>query len=503
MTPELKAKLEACKTLPSPPGVATQIITLANDPDADIQKISKVMALDPAITAKVLRLANSPLYARRSKVSSLRQAVVVLGLNATISLALSFSLLKSWQGQQANDGLDYPLFWRRALLNATVGRALAEQRRMGNGEELFLTCLLQDIGMLALTRAVPDLYAGMNDAQAQHERVIQVEREKLGTDHAAVGGWLLKSWNFPDGIEQGVAGSHDPSRIPLVHSNATFVRCVHVAGLISEHFLSPDAERQLPSLTLAAQRHLGLSKTQLGDVLAAVKATIPEMEQVFETKILADAQADSILEEAREALMLRSLQSLNAVNQLKDQTDSLESRTRELEESSRRDGLTGLFNRRHLDEFLAAAFRHARAGGQPLSIAFADLDSFKGVNDTHGHKIGDQVLLATARLLQCNVRSSDVVARYGGEEFVVVFPDTDRETARAICERIVKACADARHDLETEPSALTVTISIGTATTDAASGFETVDDLVAAADKALYAAKLGGRNRTVPFDLVA
>src|SRR5690606_32085834 len=183
-------------------------------------------------TAKVLRLANSPLYARRAKVASLHQAVVVLGLNATISLALSFSLLKSWQNDKAQDGLDYPLFWRRALLCATVGRALAQEQGIRNGEELFLTCLLQDIGMLALTRVINGLYAPLGEEQAVHDKVIALEKAELGVDHAAVGGWLLKSWHFPDGIEQGVAGSHDPSRTPRVHPNATFVRCVHVAGLI-------------------------------------------------------------------------------------------------------------------------------------------------------------------------------------------------------------------------------------------------------------------------------
>ena len=501
MTPELKAKLEACKTLPSPPGVAAQIIALANDPEAEIGRISKVMALDPAITAKVLRLANSPLYARRAKVASLHQAVVVLGLNATISLALSFSLLKSWQNDKAQDGLDYPLFWRRALLSATAGRALAQELRLRNAEEVFLTCLLQDIGMLALTRVVNDLYAPLADEQAAHDKVVSLEQEKLGVDHAAVGGWLLKSWHFPDGIEQGVAGSHDPSRTPRVHPNATFVRCVHVAGLIAEHFLAADG-RRLSALTAAAQTHLEIGKDRLNRVLDAIKAAIPDVEQVFETKMMDETQADAILENAREALMMRSLQSLHAIEQLKGQTDSLDERTRELEESSRRDSLTGLFNRRYLDEYLAAAFVDARTSGRALSVAFADLDGFKNVNDTHGHRAGDEVLVATARLLQCNVRSSDVVARYGGEEFVVVFPGTDRLTVRAICERIVRACAEARHELEAA-GALTVTISIGTATFDPASGLATVAELVAAADKALYAAKLGGRNRAVSFDLVA
>jgi HD-like signal output (HDOD) protein len=93
ITPELRSKIEQCHNLPSPPGVATKIIALANDPGADIARIADVLALDPAITAKILRIANSPMYARQRKTENLKQALMVIGLNATISLALSFSLL--------------------------------------------------------------------------------------------------------------------------------------------------------------------------------------------------------------------------------------------------------------------------------------------------------------------------------------------------------------------------------------------------------------------------
>jgi HD-like signal output (HDOD) protein len=135
LTPELRKQIESCNNLPSPPGVATKIIRLANDPDADMARIADVLALDPAITAKILRIANSPMYARQRKTENLRQALMVVGLNATISLALSFSLLKSWQKHSVVGGLDYPLYWRRALLSATASHVLAPHgaRSLGAG----------------------------------------------------------------------------------------------------------------------------------------------------------------------------------------------------------------------------------------------------------------------------------------------------------------------------------------------------------------------------------
>ena len=134
----------------SPPGIAIRIIHLANDPDVDIREIAQVLATDPAITTKILRVVNSPMYAQQGKTEHLHEAVVVLGLNATISLALSFSLLNSFQKDGANAGLDYALYWRRALLSATASRVLASAVGVRDVEALFLACLIQDVGMLAL-----------------------------------------------------------------------------------------------------------------------------------------------------------------------------------------------------------------------------------------------------------------------------------------------------------------------------------------------------------------
>jgi diguanylate cyclase (GGDEF)-like protein len=212
--------------------------------------------------------------------------------------------------------------------------------------------------------------------------------------------------------------------------------------------------------------------------------------------------SDRILEEAREALMLRSLQALQVVDRLKSATESLEQRTRRLEESNKRDPLTNLYNRAYLDRFIQEAFVNSATHGTPLSVAFADLDRFKAVNDTFGHAIGDQVLVTTANILKANVRAADVVARYGGEEFMLVLPHTDYGLLKTICERIVRAFQETRHDVGVKRD-LSVTISIGMATHNDGRRFRSVEELLKAADKALYTAKLQGRNRSVPFDLVA
>jgi len=225
---------------------------------------------------------------------------------------------------------------------------------------------------------------------------------------------------------------------------------------------------------------------------------LPETEAIFETDRLLQQHPELILEQAREALMLRSLQALREINTLRTVAEISNTRALELEEETRRDALTGVYNRAYLDQMLVREFEHSTRHKWPLSVAFADLDHFKSVNDRFGHQAGDRILQATARILRSNTRETDLIARYGGEEFVVVLPATDSDTARAICERIVSAFRNTGHVIGAEHA--TVTISIGCATHGAQTSFASAAELIKAADQALYTAKLRGRNRSVPFD---
>lgn len=157
------------------------------------------------------------------------------------------------------------------------------------------------------------------------------------------------------------------------------------------------------------------------------------------------------------------------------------------------DSLTTLFNRRQfwlsLDHELARAHRYRRS----CSLAMIDIDFFKQYNDRHGHLQGDEVLKAAAALFCSSIRHSDIVARYGGEEFVVIMPETDRELALVVGEKLRHAVAEHLFPFrETQPGGkLTVSVGIATFPDDARTG----RDLVAAADRALYCAKQRGRNR--------
>ena len=157
------------------------------------------------------------------------------------------------------------------------------------------------------------------------------------------------------------------------------------------------------------------------------------------------------------------------------------------------DALTGLPNNRAVKDTLRRMVAQATRSVSPLSASLLDLDHFKRVNDAHGHSRGDEVLAAVAATLRSSLRESDFVGRYGGEEFLILLPDTGKQEARLVAEKVRAAVAGmAMSNLD-----LTVTASLGVATLPDHCG--DADSLVRAADRALYAAKGGGRNRVELF----
>jgi two-component system cell cycle response regulator len=160
-----------------------------------------------------------------------------------------------------------------------------------------------------------------------------------------------------------------------------------------------------------------------------------------------------------------------------------------------RDALTGVFNRKHLDERLDAEIAYARRHATALSVVMLDVDHFKQVNDTHGHRTGDAVLKAVADTLVHGLRTEDVVARYGGEEFVVIARATRLPEATLLAERLRELMA---HVAVGDPShALRVTLSAGVASLECCGETRTTAALLSIADRRLYRAKDAGRNRVV------
>ncbi len=163
-----------------------------------------------------------------------------------------------------------------------------------------------------------------------------------------------------------------------------------------------------------------------------------------------------------------------------------------LHELATHDGLTGLDNRREFERVLGAELERARRYGQPLVLLMLDLDHFKAFNDTYGHQAGDEALRTVGRLMRQTARATDHAARYGGEELALILPQTPFDSALPLAERLRNAIAHQPFPVKDGQRAH-ITVSIGIAAFPEDAQF--AEELVAAADRALYAAKAGGRNR--------
>jgi len=493
---EFENRLKAQVDFPSPSKVATEIIALARDPDIEMAKVAQAVGRDPAMTAKILRIANSAFYAQRRPSQNLRQALVIIGLNAALTLALSFSLLSSMRALRAV-GIDYPRFWRRSLLAATASRAFGELGKVGHVEDIFLAGLLQDIAVLALDRVSRDFYSKLPQP-ATHTDWIAYEIKELGNDHAYYTALLLKSWNLPERIWAAAKYSHNAHQTPVELDDGKIARCVALGSDLAEAVVSPARVAAVKNVARKAASLLNMSQEQFTEVVERVLRLIPETEELYETTILNTEDADNLLAEAREMLAVRNLQALQEVSSLQATTSVLLNRTEEAEDSSRRDALTGALNRPWLDRLLDREFTQAVVFGRDLSIAHVDIDHFKKINEKFGTPVGDRVLQSCAQALQACVRGSDLVARFSGEEFMVVLPGTDQRIAQQVAQRILTAIADTNH--HPESGEVRVTASIGIATYTPKQRLASTLALLEAADHALYAAKLCGRNRFECFE---
>ncbi len=196
-----------------------------------------------------------------------------------------------------------------------------------------------------------------------------------------------------------------------------------------------------------------------------------------------------------EARMYAALRSRAAKFDLRKRNQELEGMLSRAEQVAMTDAVTGLYNRRRFTDVLKREWATAKRYGHALSCAMVDVDNFKQVNDQHGHGAGDEALRQVAELVLSSVREVDLCARYGGDEFAVLFPHTPRDKAVLVMERIRLKLLAARRGWGPECSQVTISVGIASSEEQA---IKTADELIEAADAALYDAKREGRDRVVP-----
>jgi diguanylate cyclase (GGDEF)-like protein len=493
---DIRQRIARCRSLPTLPAAAIELLDLWKDEDVGIVQIAGVIKKDPALAAKLLRISNSPHYGFKAKIGTIERAVSMLGLNATLSLCLGFSLVRD-RGRGRGKGMDYDAFWRRSGLTAAAARTVGSRMGLPNIEEVFLGGLLQDIGMLVLLETLGEDYTALvTVAAGDHDRLVAAERAVLLDDHGAFGAELAERWGFPENLVNAVRMSHTPEATPARPELATFARTVACAAKLADCFMpgqKRDERATVAQVAIALASSLGQHRDDVADILRKTGEAAADVSSVLEIDFGSQAEIEDAREEAREALVMLNVEAEMQARLSASQVDQLAAQKAELEDRVNRDPLTGIANRAFLDRALCALFARAIEACGVFSVAFVDLDCFKSINDLHGHLVGDAVLTAVAATLQATLRPSDVLGRYGGEEFLVLLPGANAAGAAVVAERL-RAQLEAV-DVEAHHEAIRVTASFGIATQAGRAPFDSATGLLRAADAAMYEAKQRGRNR--------
>jgi diguanylate cyclase (GGDEF)-like protein len=475
-----------------------------------MEDIARIITLDPGLCGQVLCTVNSAMFGLHRPIGSIDRALNYLGLKSVRSLVLSLSL-PTMRLQTSTDARLRD-WWTASVAGAIVARELAVKLGRPDPEDDMVSALLSDLGVFVLQQAFPAEYSPVvaHPPDVLAYRQCELEEEHLGLNHADVSAFILGRWRLPDDITESIRHHHRPGAAPAdVRVVAERSRLLYLATRAAQLQIAPDNQPALLQEVLAlACDHFGLSEGRFLEFLEPLNRKIDEFAAILQLDVGTLAHYPTVVANATVELIQLSLETNAEAVKLREEKKQAEGellRWRRIAHSLRReatrDRLTGAFNRAYFDEALERQFREARRRCTALGLLFIDLDDFKGLNDRFGHGFGDQALQEAAAALRRGVRAGDVVARFGGDEFCVLALDTAPEGLPALANRVWHELSGllVRHDGAAAP----LTASVGAAVCVPHRTRQTVAEFLAAADRAMYAAKQAGKNKFHVLSLVS
>ena len=493
---ELPATLTRADSLPSLPAVALEVLRISQDEDATLDDMAGCLSRDPALAAKLLRLANSSLFGGGKSVTTLQRATMLLGMKTVKLMALSFSLAGALPKKGKQGGFSFTEYWHRSLVCAIAARSLARLTKSTQGDEAFLCGLFAHFGKLVLARCLPEQYEPVL-AESAGWPAVALEEERLGFSSTDVCASLLKGWDLPELIYVTVGYWSHPERTAELADGPTrkLVELLALAHLAECVLCDVDKGAPLARLHAEMERQFGTQAGEVDALLVGLESGIGETAELLAIQLPSSSSHEDLINEARMQMVNVSLGTAVDLAAERRRNAELETEKKVLQTRATTDRLTGLPNRAAFDAFLEAHVR-ARLEGtvqRALGLIMVDVDKFKNFNDTYGHATGDEVLRMVGGVLERVTRKGDLSARYGGEEFAVVLPQTNPFGIKTVAERLREAIE--QEVLEVDGQKLSVTASFGCA---CIALFEAPTDgaaLIKLADHFLYQAKKKGRNR--------
>ena len=476
-------KIENSGRIPSPPQVAIKILELDRNPDAGIQDLVDIVESDPAISSQILKFANSPVSGLSRQVTSLRQAVALVGMKSARLISLSFSLMKTESEDLEFDIVD---FWRQSVGIAVSCRVLSRMRGL-NPDSAFITGLLSKLGWLVVRSADSNAF---HQIVASQKSLADIHHEALrfyGKTLYQIGASKLKNWHIPEEIYAVIDQASDND------FECERTQVLLLANCFAEILIDDELAVPITECRAKFEEHsirFGEFSESFEETYQAITKEFVQYLKLANMKVPQLVELGDLEQQAHDLLTEISLQT-------QIENAALETENQRLSVDANTDQLTGLGNRRafelRADEEIARELRIHRG----LGFLVIDIDKFKSFNDAHGHLAGDHVLKTVAKSMDAAVRKYDIVFRYGGEEFVILVCEADFEDILMVAERVRKAVE--KTEIEFENKILKVTISVGVAYFNRTL-HSSWSDLFIDADKQVYNAKKQGRNMVCAAD---
>ncbi|OPY74426.1 MAG: phosphodiesterase [Syntrophorhabdus sp. PtaU1.Bin058] len=269
---DLRAKIENINTLPTIPGVLKRLLGVIENPKVSLNEISNFISNDPALTTKVLKMVNSPVYGFPGRISSVNQAVILLGLSVVKGLLLGVSVFELMQKTMIG-------LWEHSLGCAIAARLIAEKKGLKEPEEASIDGLLHDIGKVLLILQYPEEYEkAMRDADIGDLSIYEAERARYGTTHSSVGSWMARKWRFPLKLVDVIEYHHKPHlsknapvESAIVHLSDILVRA-RGFGFAGDHIIM--------AVNPESWQMLDLSEADLRDILGVLEESLEMTEEL-------------------------------------------------------------------------------------------------------------------------------------------------------------------------------------------------------------------------------
>ena len=226
----IRDKIKSILQLPALPAHAYEVVELVDNPKSNAAQLARTISSDPALSAKVLRMANSPFYGFPKKISTIDFAIIVLGFDTLKEIVISISLMSALQNNK-DTHLDLDVFWDHSLSSAILARKLARETGYRLPSEAFIAGLLHDLGILVIHKYFHADYIKIQELIRETETSpLEAEESILGVTHADIGRWLAERWNLPAHLCEAIASHHTSESI---EDDKRLTALIHVADVLS------------------------------------------------------------------------------------------------------------------------------------------------------------------------------------------------------------------------------------------------------------------------------